>query len=211
MATKDEPLLLILSSPSGAGKTTLTQHLLTTFPNFTFSVSHTTRKPRGNETDGKEYHFVTPAQFESMIANQDFAEWATVHSNLYGTSLKEVERAVRNKNTGILFDIDYQGARQIKASRPDAVGVFVLPPSFEELRRRLEARGTDSPEVIGKRFAHAKGEIEHYGLFDYVIVNDNLDNAKSELESIVRAALCSKARNASVAETLLKHGKATQR
>src|SRR5690606_10332088 len=127
--TMDDLVLLILCSPSGAGKTTLTRHLLEHLPDFTFSVSHTTRKPRATEVDGREYHFVDRMRFQSLIAEGEFAEWAEVHGNLYGTSVREIERARSEGKRGIVFDVDYQGARQIKASLRDAVGVFVLPPS----------------------------------------------------------------------------------
>src|SRR5687767_11633858 len=138
---REDFLLLIVSSPSGAGKTTLCARLRGEFPDLRFSVSHTTRKPRPTEVDGREYHFVDVATFEEMIRVHAFAEWARVHGHLYGTSLKEIEIA-KATSRGVLFDIDYQGARQIKAALPDAIGVFILPPSLGELERRLRGRGT---------------------------------------------------------------------
>lgn len=201
----DEPLLIILCSPSGAGKTTLTQHLLAQMPELTFSVSHTTRAPREGEEDGKAYHFVDLARFEAMIAEGRFAEWAEVFGNLYGTSVDELERAKRDGKRGIVFDIDYQGARQIKAKLPTAVGVFVLPPSMAELRRRLETRAKDSPEAIERRFAKARIEIEHYPFFDYLVINDDLERAKETIVAIARAEAARRWRNAPVAEWLLKY------
>lgn len=201
----DEPLLLILCSPSGAGKTTLTKHLLAALPELTFSVSHTTRAPRSNETDGVAYHFVDRPRFEAMIAEERFAEWAEVFGNLYGTSVDELDRVKRDGKRGIVFDIDYQGARQIKAKLPSAVGVFVLPPSMAELRRRLEGRASDSSEAIARRYATARSEIEHYPFFDYLVVNDELERAKETVVSIARAELARRWRLAPLAEWLLKY------
>ncbi|MFO0686858.1 MAG: guanylate kinase [Sandaracinus sp.] len=203
----DDLILLILSSPSGAGKTTLTKYLLEQLPDYTFSVSHTTRKPRAGETNGEHYHFVDRATFELVRASGGFAEWAEVHGNLYGTSLAELERARAQGKRGIVFDIDYQGARQIKATRPEAIGVFVLPPSLEILRKRLEGRATDSPEVIERRFKHAQVEIEHYGFFDYVIVNDELEKSKRALLGIALAERHRRVRMAPLAEALLRTGR----
>jgi guanylate kinase len=200
-------LLLILSSPSGAGKTTLTRRLLEAFPDLRFSVSHTTRKPRANEVDGKDYHFVDRAKFEALVREGAFMEWAEVHGNLYGTSLAEVERARSDAACGgVLFDIDYQGARQIRAKVPDVVGVFILPPSMEELLRRLRGRASDSAEVVQRRFEVASKEIEHYALFDYIVVNDDLARATESLYGVVRAERSKRSRVAPVAELLLRHG-----
>src|SRR5262245_33725656 len=129
----DDLLLLIISSPSGAGKTTLTKDLLAYFPELSFSVSHTTRAPRNGEVDGRDYHFVTPEAFRQLVDQDRFAEWAEVHGNLYGTALDEITRCRDDKKQGLIFDVDYQGARQIKAKRSDAVSVFVLPPSMDAL------------------------------------------------------------------------------
>ncbi|MCA9581189.1 MAG: guanylate kinase [Myxococcales bacterium] len=203
----DDLLLLIVCSPSGAGKTTLTRKLLEAFPRLTFSVSHTTRQPRTGEVPGQDYHFINEAEFMSMVNGGHFAEWAKVHDNYYGTSLDELERARVDGKRGIVFDVDYQGARQIKASLPDAVGVFILPPSLEDLKTRLRTRGLDTEETIQKRFAKAKLEIEHYLFFDYLIINDQVEEAAARLRGIVYAENCRRARLAKQAEDLLRTGR----
>lgn len=202
----DEFLLLIVSSPSGAGKTTLCNRLRGEFPDLRFSVSHTTRRPRPTEVDGREYHFIDVSAFEQMIRLGAFAEWARVHDYLYGTSLKEIELA-RTSARGVLFDIDYQGARQIKAAVPSAVGVFILPPSLAELERRLRGRGTEDEQTTLRRLKNAKGEIEHYGIFDYVIVNDEINRAYEQLRGVVYAERCRRERHARVCELMLVEGK----
>lgn len=202
----DDLLLLIISSPSGAGKTTLTRKLLESFPALTFSVSHTTRPKRKNEVDGQDYQFVDRDTFERMVADGMFAEWACVHDNYYGTSVAQLERAREQQKIGILFDIDHQGARQIKAKLPHAVGVFILPPSMNELRRRLEGRATDPDDVIQRRFAKAQQEIEHYLFFDYLVVNDDVERAHAQLRGIVHAELSRRWRMAPTAESLLRTG-----
>lgn len=204
----DDLLLLIISSPSGAGKTTLTRKLLEAFPDLTFSVSHTTRSPRTGEVPGQDYHFVDRAGFKEMVGREEFAESAEVHGNLYGTSLAELDRARAQRKTGIVFDVDHQGARQIKARLPNAVGVFILPPSLDELRRRLETRATDSAEVIQRRFEKALHEIEHYLFFDYLIVNDKVEEAAARLRGIVYAERSRRHRLAPRAERLLRTGDA---
>lgn len=203
-STDPDLILLIISSPSGAGKTTLTRRLLLEFPKFRFSVSHTTRKPRPNEVDGRDYHFVTEETFRKIIADNGFAEWAEVHGNLYGTSVSEIELARDEGKSGVLFDVDYQGARQIKEKFPDAVGVFILPPSMDELRRRLDGRGSDDARSRARRFEKAREEIEHYPFFDYMIVNDDLERALAELRGIVLAEGCRQWRVAAKAEALLQ-------
>lgn len=198
-------LLLILSSPSGAGKTTLTRMLLERFPDLRFSVSHTTRAPRANEIGGRDYHFVDRAAFEEKVKHGEFLEWAEVHGNLYGTSLAEIERAQAAQGCGgMIFDVDYQGARQMRAKRPDIIGVFVLPPSMPELEKRLRGRASETEEAVQRRFAVAKGEIEHYALFDYLVVNDQLEDAFDQLRSIVRAERARRGRRAPLAERLLR-------
>jgi guanylate kinase len=203
--SSDKPLLLIISSPSGAGKTTLTARLLADVKGLTFSISHTTRKPRLNETDGKEYHFVDRVEFERLIADGAFLEWAEVHGNLYGTSKAEIER--HRGDRGIVFDIDHQGARQIKSAAPDAVAVFILPPSMAVLEQRLRGRASEDEETVQRRFKVAKGEIAHYGLFDYVLVNEELEEATKKLTSIFLAEECRRSRVATLAERFLAEGR----
>lgn len=198
----DDFLMLILSSPSGAGKTTLCGRLRGEFPGLHFSVSHTTRAPRAGEVTGREYHFVDRGTFEPMIRAGAFAEWAHVHGQLYGTSLNEIEVA-RRTASGILFDIDFQGARQIKAHFPEAVGVFVLPPSLTELERRLRSRGTEDEATVRRRLEAARREIAEYGFFDYVVVNDDIDGAYGKLRSVVIAERCRRPRHALLCEHLL--------
>ena len=206
-AGADDFLLLIISSPSGAGKTTLCGRLRKEFPQLSFSVSHTTRKPRPGEQDGREYRFVDISAFRKMVAHNAFAEWAEVHGNYYGTSLAEIERARDEKASGVLFDIDYQGARQIRAKVPEAVAVFILPPSMDELERRLRTRASDDEPTVQRRLAKAKLEVENYGLFDYLVVNDDLERAYDRLRAVVLAESARRVRKAPLAETLLRSGR----
>jgi guanylate kinase len=199
--SSDAPLLLIVSSPSGAGKTTLTNHLLKSEKDLVFSISHTTRKPRANEVDGREYHFVARAEFERLIADGQFLEWAEVHGNLYGTAKSEITRARAMR--GLIFDVDYQGARQIKSADPEAVAVFILPPNMHVLLERLRGRATDDEATVLRRYNGAREEIRHYGLFDYLLVNDDLKRASEQLVSIFRAEECRTRRLAPLAERLL--------
>jgi guanylate kinase len=203
--SSDKPLLLIISSPSGAGKTTLTARLLAEVQGLTFSISHTTRQPRHNETNSKEYHFVSRSEFERLIDEGAFLEWAEVHGNLYGTSKAEI--ASRRGDRGIVFDIDHQGARQIKCAAPDAVAVFILPPSMSVLEQRLRGRASEDEETVQRRFGIAKREIEHYGLFDYVLVNAELEEATKKLTSIFLAEECRRSRVAALAEQFLAEGR----
>lgn len=199
----DDFLLLILSSASGAGKTTLCKRLRAELPDLRFSVSHTTRSPRPSETDGKDYHFIDTDAFERMIGDGAFAEWARVHGNLYGTSLREIEIA-RASSSGLLFDIDHQGARKLKAHFPGAASVFILPPSFAELERRLRGRGTEDEVALRKRLFNARHEIERYSMFDYVVINDDLEQAFAELSGIVRAERCKRSRRSLICERMLE-------
>jgi guanylate kinase len=196
------PLPLIISSPSGAGKTTLTGRLRAAIPALRFSVSHTTRKPRENEVNGREYHFTSREDFLRLVAAGEFLEWAEVHGNLYGTSRQEI--ALAEGQRGIIFDIDHQGARQIRSAEPAAVSIFILPPSMELLLQRLRGRASEDEATVQKRFAAAREEIAHYGMFDYVLVNDNLEEATTQLISIFRAEECRRLRAAALAEKLLK-------
>jgi guanylate kinase len=208
MNPDDDFLLLILSSPSGAGKTTLTRMLLERCPELRFSVSHTTRTARTNEVDGRDYHFVDRGGFMDLVATEAFLEWAEVHGNLYGTSMAEVDRArAASGCTGMVFDIDYQGARQIKSKVPDVVTAFIVPPSMRELERRLRGRASETEEAVQRRFAVAKREIEHYALFDYLVINESVNGAFDELRSIVVAERSRRRRRAPKAESLLRTGR----
>lgn len=207
----DDFVMLIVSSPSGAGKTTLCGRIRKEMPRLKFSVSHTTRSPRPSEQDGREYHFVNEERFESMIQAGSFAEWARVHGRYYGTALSEIQAAREDADIdGIIFDIDFQGARQIRAAFPEAIGVFILPPSLDELERRLRGRGTEDEETTLRRLANAKREIAHYGLFDFIIVNDDIDQAALRMRSILHAERCRRSRHARRCEQLLAHSGANR-
>ncbi|MEZ4223716.1 MAG: guanylate kinase [Polyangiaceae bacterium] len=203
--SSDTPLLLIISSPSGAGKTTLTTRLRERVANLRFSVSHTTRAPRGGEQDGREYHFVSRETFVRLLQLDEFLEWAEVHDNYYGTSRKEVESAKGAR--GLIFDVDHQGARQIKSVHPEAVSVFILPPGMDVLEQRLRGRASEDEDTVQKRFAVAKQEIAHYGQFDYLLLNDDLEDATQRLLGIFRAEECRRTRMARRAEQLLSEGR----
>jgi len=178
--------LFIVSAPSGAGKTTLASGLVAADPLIRKSVSYTTRRPRPGEENGRDYHFVDMDEFERMRARGEFMETARVHDNLYGTSRRTVEKETAG-GFDVLLEIDWQGAAQIRSLKPDAVAVFVLPPSIEALEKRLRGRAQDPPEVIARRVAAARGEISHVGEFDYVIINDEFNRAAQDLISIIRA------------------------
>ena len=176
--------LLILSAPSGAGKSSLAKALAASAPNVAVSVSHTTRAPRPGERDGTDYHFVSTDQFAAMIKERRFLEHAQVFGNFYGTARESVEDLlVAGKN--VVLDIDWQGARRIKELMPDAVTVFVLPPSREVLHERLVGRGQDSVETIARRMREASSEMRHYGEFDHVVVNDVFSAALSDIRAIL--------------------------
>jgi guanylate kinase len=181
-----EGLLLIVSAPSGAGKTSLVAALLEHDPRLTISVSHTTRPRRPKEQDGVNYHFVGRDTFEAMVSRGEFLEHADVFGNLYGTS-SAVVAAERRAGHDVILEIDYQGARQIRARHPDAISVFILPPSKATLAQRLETRGQDSKSVIDKRLANARAEIASHAEYDYLVVNDVFTDALEDLAAIFRA------------------------
>jgi len=179
--------LYIVTAPSGAGKTTLVRLLLERDQGIRLSVSHTTRAPRAGEENGIAYHFVDEAAFLEMIRANDFLEWAEVHGNYYGTSRRWIESEMA-AGRDVLLEIDWQGAQQVRQVFPAAIGVFILPPSIGELERRLSGRGTDSAATIARRMAAARDEMRHVGEFDYVIINDDLQQALEDLRSVTRAS-----------------------
>ena len=177
-------LMLVISSPSGAGKSSLSRRLIAEHARLELSVSCTTRAPRPGETDGVEYHFVTPERFEELVAQDAFLEWAEVHDHRYGT-LRAPVMAALEAGRDVVFDIDWQGGRQITArAREDVVLVFILPPSLAALRERLQGRAQDAADVIERRLTRAAGEIAHYDEYDYVIVNDRFETAYAALRQI---------------------------
>jgi guanylate kinase len=178
--------VFIISAPSGSGKSTLVSRLMNEVENLTFSVSYTTRKPRGAEMDGEAYHFIERAEFEERIAHHEFLEYANVFGNYYGTHESALQIA-ENKGQDLVLDIDVQGAAQLRERIPNAVTIFILAPSREILEQRLRSRSQDSDEVIRRRLADAAREIRDYRLYDYVLVNEDLEIAAETLKSIVRA------------------------
>ena len=184
-----KPTVIVVSAPSGAGKTTVLARVLRDLGGIRFSVSHTTRAPRGAERDGVEYHFVDRPGFERLLAEGSLLEWAEVHGNLYGTGLSEIERA-RAAGVDILLDLDVQGAAQVRRRIPDAVTVFILPPSYDVLEARLRGRGQDDEATMRRRLAAAGREIDAFAQYDYAVVNDDLDRCVEELKCIVTAARC---------------------
>ncbi|WOP16642.1 guanylate kinase [Ottowia sp. SB7-C50] len=178
--------LFVVAAPSGSGKSSLVKALMELDAGVAPSISHTTRAPRGQEKDGREYFFIEPAQFDAMVAAGDFLEWALVHGNHYGTSRRAIEQRI-DAGGDVVLEIDWQGALQIKRLFPEAVLVFVLPPSWEELRARLTRRGEDAPDVIELRLANAREELAQASHFDYVIINEIFERALFDLKAIVHA------------------------
>lgn len=179
--------LFIVSAPSGAGKTTLERALLERVDNLRRSISHTTRPPRPGEQDGVDYYFVSQETFESMVARGEFIEYAQVFGNYYGTQREAIEDNLR-QGIDVIMDMDWQGARQVRQVFPSVVSIFILPPSIGVLRQRLEARGQDSEGVIEKRMREAREQIAHFSEYDFLIINDVLDEAVDDLERVVRAS-----------------------
>jgi len=184
MSPSQKPLVFIISAPSGSGKSTLTNDVLKLVPNLEFSISYTTRAPRGSEQNGKQYHFIRMEEFDRMIEDGEFLEYAKVHGNCYGTA-REFLRAAGRKGNDLLLDIDVQGAEQIKRNLTDAISIFVLPPNRNTLEWRLSNRSEDSAEVIQRRLLAAAREIEKYEKYDYVLINDKLEEACEKLRAIV--------------------------
>jgi len=185
-ATKPRGTLFVVSSPSGGGKGTIIRHVLDVVPNLSYSVSFTTRAPRNNEANGREYFFISRQVFEEMVAAGEFLEWACVHGNLYGTAKRQIADET-TAGTDIVLEVDVQGAESVRELPLDSVSVFILPPSFEVLRERLIARGTDSPQELEIRLRNAPEELRQYSAFDYVIINDEVERAAGQLASIIYA------------------------
>ena len=186
MSPKNDGIIVILSSPSGAGKTTLVK-LFSEKKNFITSISHTTRSPRSNESDGKDYYFVSEKEFHNLIRNNEFLEYAKVFNNFYGSTKKPVYEKLNN-GENVIFDIDWQGTQQLKAqARQDLVSVFILPPSIKELEKRLFKRAQDTSEVVANRMSKSASEMSHYPEYDYVIINHDLDKSVQQVQSILCA------------------------
>lgn len=179
-------ILFVVSSPSGGGKGTLIQRVLNKVSNLSCSVSFTTRAPRSGEMDGREYFFVTRERFEEMVAADEFLEWAHVHDKLYGTARQQVAREI-SAGRDIILEVDVQGAASVRGLMADSVSIFILPPSFEVLKQRLRARGTDSPAELDLRLRNAPRELEDYSAFQYLIINDDVDRAADQMTAIVHA------------------------
>lgn len=178
--------LIIISSPSGGGKGTLIKEVLKTVPNIGYSVSYTTRQIREGEENGRHYFFVSKEEFEKLIEAGDFLEYAEVHGNFYGTSIKQIESET-NLGRDIILEIDVQGAENVRKKIPEAVSIFILPPSFEVLKQRLTARATEKQEDLELRLTNAKGEVERFSEFEYIVINDSVERAFADLEQIILA------------------------
>jgi len=181
-------MLFVITGPSGCGKTTLVRQVMENVKDVQFSVSHTTRKKRNSEKEGRDYYFVSKSEFEQMIKEEKLAEWTVIHGNHYGTSKREIEK--KGILGDLLLDIDVQGAEQIKSKLKRGVFIFILPPLFEELKARLEERGQESPDSIKIRLEVARKDIRFYPHFDYIIINDELKKAVNELEAIILSTRC---------------------
>lgn len=187
-------LLIVVSGASGTGKGTVCKKILDDMPEVAYSISATTRLPRPGEVDGKEYYFLSRDEFQAWIDDGKFLEFADVYGNFYGTPLNKIEERL-NRGEDILLEIDVQGALNVKRKCPDGIYIFLLPPSLEELKRRIEGRGTETPESLHRRLANAVAEIKIGLEYDYVIVNDSVDNAAAQIKAILVAERCKVARN----------------
>ena len=201
--------LFVVSSPSGGGKGTIIEHVLDRVQNLSYSVSYTTRAPRSKEVDGREYFFVSRDTFEEMVAAGEFLEWACVHGNFYGTAKSQIlERT--GAGADIILEVDVQGAAKVRELLMDSVSIFILPPSFDVLKQRLIARGTDAPAELELRLRRAPDEMREYSSFDYVIINDEVDKAVCQLESIIYAERARCMRQESVVREVIKEFNSNQ-
>lgn len=187
-------LLIVVSGASGTGKGTVCKKILDAMPKVAYSISATTRAPRSGEVDGKEYYFLSRENFQAWIEDGKFLEYAEVYGNFYGTPLNKIQERI-NRGEDILLEIDVQGALNVKSKCPDGIYIFLLPPSLAELKRRIEGRGTETPESLQRRLANAAAEIQIGLEYDYVVVNDSVDNAAAQIKSIIVAERCRVARN----------------
>jgi guanylate kinase len=194
--------LFIVSGPSGAGKSAIAAGVLDSVPHLRFSISYTSRLPRGNEQDGVEYHFVSEEEFKKLIERGDLLEWAMVYGNYYGTSKRGIDEILQ-RGQDVLLDIDVQGAQSIRELRPEAISVFILPPSYSMLRERLQSRRLDKQYVIEQRLKIACREITHYRNYDYLIINSALDESIGELKAIILGSRCRMAARAETAKSIL--------
>ncbi len=194
--------LIIVSGPSGAGKSVLAASALEALSGLRFSVSYTTRPPRGSERDGVEYRFVTGAEFQRLIESKELLEWAEVYGNFYGTSRRFIDDSL-NVGIDVLLDVDVQGARTVREKRPDAVSIFIMPPSYQVLRSRLENRKLDKDYVIEQRLSIARREIKQYRNYDFLIVNDRLAESVEELKAIILGSRCRMTSRARSAESIV--------
>ncbi len=189
MLKKKKGLILVISAPAGAGKTTLCKRLLQAFPSFTYSVSFTTRPPRKNEIEGVDYYFVSRDEFEKMIEEGIFLEWEGVHGRFYGTSAKLIDRAIEGEKD-VFLEVDVKGGKKIKERYPEAILIFILPPSWKELAKRLKGRATENDEKTKQRLIRAREEVKLLCFYDYFIINDDINKALQDLLTIINAERC---------------------
>jgi guanylate kinase len=195
MGEKGEGLIFIISAPSGAGKTTLLKKVMDELPGLRYSVSCTTRPPRGNERDGEDYHFISPSLFQKMVEQNEFLEWAEVLGNRYGTARENIN-ILKSEGVDLILDIDTQGTKRVVEQIESAILIYILPPSLESLRERLTRRGLDAPEKIQFRLANAKRDMEEARWYHYVILNDRIEETVEKLKAIIIAERCRKNKNA---------------
>lgn len=203
MELRPSGIVFVVSGPSGVGKTTLCREMIRRFPNLRFSVSHTTRPPRGGDQEGRDYYFVSDETFQRMIEAGEFWEWATIYGHRYGTSRKKLQEML-DQGHDVILDIDGQGAQQLRAQKIPAVYIFILPPSMEELRRRLSQRHTEEPKKMQERLGKALAEMEEARQYDYFIINDDLRKAQEKFEAILRAEPCRRERMVGFLDSLLQ-------